>query len=101
MTPFKIVIFFVVSGYLYAQKQEVLTARKALSLTKKLMILLGKNSLFFMITHHGFKFCRIITTVTKMVLPSGPIKVLVDFSILLIIEIILFLLWQFVKRKVI
>ena len=38
MTPFKIVIFFVVSGYLYAQKQEVLTARKALSLTKKLLI---------------------------------------------------------------
>ena len=38
MTPFKIVIFFVVSGYLYAQKQEGLTARKALSLTKKLLI---------------------------------------------------------------
>lgn len=38
MTPFKIVIFFVVSGYLYAQKHELLTARKALSLTKKLLI---------------------------------------------------------------
>lgn len=67
----------------------------------KILSFFGRNSLFFMITHHGFKFCRIITTITKMVLPSGPIKVLVDFSILLIIESILFLLWQFVMSKAI
>lgn len=67
----------------------------------KVLSFFGKNSLFFMITHHGFKFCRIITTVTKMFLPSGSIKVFVDFSILLVIESILFFLWQFVKRKAI
>lgn len=65
----------------------------------KILIFFGKNSLFFMITHHGFKFCRVITSVTKMILPSGVLKVLLDFTILLVVESILFLLWKSVKKQ--